>query len=64
MINKIICFLFGHIFYEDLFSGNYGKAYDRLLGVEITVPIKYRKRTEFCPRCGKDLQVKNSITNK
>lgn len=52
MIPKIICFLFGHKFFENIFTGEYGRMFNNLYGKETIVPITCRTEQRYCIRCG------------
>ncbi len=53
MLPKIICFLFGHKFYADFFTGETREISNVLSGGTMVRPVFYRKETNACERCGK-----------
>jgi hypothetical protein len=52
MIKKLICKIWGHNFFQDVFTGNYGKAFHPLYSITVTVPIMRKERLSYCTRCG------------
>ncbi len=55
MIPKIWCFFFGHKFFSDVFTGNYGQVYSFLTDGINQVPVMNKEQNKICPRCGKKL---------
>jgi hypothetical protein len=53
-MDKIICFIFGHIRREEVFTGEFASQITDVLGRPTALYIwQYNK---VCPRCGKDLK--------
>ena len=55
MIAKLICWLFGHKFYMDLYTGETATLTDNLTGGDRKVPLMKRVLVSRCDRCGKQL---------
>ena len=52
MIPKLICKLFGHIKFTDVFIGQIVEITDQLTGQLKTIPIVKPEVNDICPRCG------------
>jgi hypothetical protein len=51
MIPKILCWLFGHRFHDNFFTGKTAELTDRLTGALTTQPVNIRLPTPTCLRC-------------
>ena len=58
MINKIICFLFGHVFFSEVFTGKVAIITSKVTYSDIKVPCYRLEQNEVCPRCGKIIEWK------
>lgn len=56
MIPKILCFIFGHRLWADVYTGNTAVITDRLTGGDRKIPIMTKKKNSDCPRCGKRIK--------
>ena len=56
MIPRLICKLFGHKIWEDVYTGETAEITNRLTGNLMKVPIIRPERNDACPRCGKPLE--------
>lgn len=54
MLIKFYCWLFGHNFYRNFFTGTTMDVTDRLTGNLITVPVLRRCEVPRCIRCNVD----------
>jgi len=52
MIPKFICWILGHKWYADFYTGETTEVSNPLSGGRDLIPVVYRKDTERCQRCG------------
>lgn len=55
MINKFICWVWGHIIDHESWTGKYGMAYHPFIEGLTKVPVMFTVKNDYCPRCGKKI---------
>ncbi len=55
MIPKIMCYIFGHKLWTNIFTGKTQVLTDRLTGDQVIVPVVRPCKNEVCPRCGRKI---------
>lgn len=54
-LSNAVCFIFGHVYYQKVFTGKFAHVGSR---VPVVVPVMEPKMLRYCPRCGKELKPK------